>query len=205
MLLDLPHDLHEVEPGDERLLLRKEKRIRINSFIGSYELPSFIKCVMFIRIVPRILSYLHNWHYRWLRRWCWRHKGFLSLHRSVAARRQDYRGSATSAGTSHIATGKIRAIVITKVTYYYYAHGKEFFRSILYWAVSVIFFYAPGNNFSEAYCFQLRLWFSFFFFFFFDVDTITLERRNLSERNFLTWLLTEIAHPSSKMAITGQM
>ena len=88
----LPHDLHEVDPGDERLLLRKEKRIRISSFACSHELLPFIRCVMFSILVPRILPYLHSWHYRWFRRGCQGHRGFLSLCRGVATRSQGHRG-----------------------------------------------------------------------------------------------------------------
>ena len=45
----------------------------------------------------------------------------------------------------------------------------------------------------------------FFLFFFLSVTTITLERLNQSKPNFHTWLLTEIARPSSRMGIAGHM
>ena len=79
----------------------------------------------------------------------------------------------------------------------------------------IIIIIRPEKNFSEGYCFHLRLWFFFFgcllvcwyvcLFVCWFVDTITLERLNQSKPNFHTWLLTGIARPSSKMGIAGHM
>ena len=63
-------------------------------------------------------------------------------------------------------------------------HGRDFLRSILIWAPSMIFFFC---------------------FIFLFVSTITLESLNQSEPNFHTWLLSRIARASLKMGITGHM
>ena len=87
----LPYDLQEVDLGDERFLLRKEIRIRISSFVCFYELPPFIGYIIFIMIVPRILSYLHSWHYRWFRRGGQGYQGLFLFRRGVAPRSQGHR------------------------------------------------------------------------------------------------------------------
>ena len=83
LLPNLPHDLHEMDPGDERLLLRKEKRITISPFVCSHELPPFVRYVIFSIMVPRILPYLNSWQCKRFRRGCQGHREFFLLRRGV--------------------------------------------------------------------------------------------------------------------------
>ena len=72
-----------MSPGDERLLLRKERKTIISLFIRSHEFPPFVRYAIFSIMVPRILSHLSSWQCRRSRRGCQGHGEFFSLRRGI--------------------------------------------------------------------------------------------------------------------------
>ena len=94
------------------------------------------------------------------------------------------------------------------ILFFLFIRTEKNFRRILLWAASVILFYYPHRkNFPKDIVLSY-VWFLFFFLFFifhfFYVTTTPLESLNQSEPNFHTWLFTRIARLRSKMGIEGQ-